>query len=184
MLGALLGGAAIGAAGNLISSGLNAGMTAYQNKKQREFDANQAQLERNFNANQAALNRDFNANQAQVSRDWQERMSNTSYQRAVKDLEAAGLNPALAYSQGGASSPSGSSASGSAASAGSGARSHEFSYAQSAKMVADGFGAVGNALTAYGTAMSARQEALDLVKSMKGLDPQVYGTLRALMRHV
>lgn len=53
----------------------------------------------------------FSSNQAAINRDFQERMSSTSYQRQVKDLKAAGLNPVLAAMSGGSSTPSGSTAS-------------------------------------------------------------------------
>lgn len=82
-------GAAIGALGS-IAGGLLSSSGASQN--------NAAQMQ-------------FNAQEAQRNREWQERMSNTAYQRAMADMRQAGLNPILAYSQGGASSPSGGAAS-------------------------------------------------------------------------
>lgn len=51
-----------------------------------------------------------NAGQAANQMSFQQSMSNTSYQRAVEDMQAAGLNPMLAYSQGGASVPGGAQA--------------------------------------------------------------------------
>lgn len=41
---------------------------------------------------------------------WQEKMANSEWQRGVADMKAAGMNPMLAFSQGGASSPSVSAA--------------------------------------------------------------------------
>jgi hypothetical protein len=84
MIGALagaLGGAALGFLGQ-------------QQTNQKSWDIAQA-------ANQSS------AEQAARQMDFQERMRETQYQTAVKDMKAAGLNPMLAYTQGGAGTPTG-----------------------------------------------------------------------------
>lgn len=93
MLGAILGAAATAAGvatGNpaLIAAGVTGGLSAFG---QERTNAQNAQL-------------------AQQQMAFQSEMSGTSYQRAVADMMAAGLNPMLAYSQGGASTPSGQTA--------------------------------------------------------------------------
>jgi len=80
----------IGTAGKLVAPFVplvGAAMTAYGGYRQNEANKEAAQKQMMF----------------------QERMSGTSYQRAVGDMQEAGLSPMLAYSQGGASSPAGAS---------------------------------------------------------------------------
>lgn len=86
----------------------------------------------------------FSAQQSQIDRDFQERMSSTAYQRAVADMKASGLNPVLAFQQGGASTPSGSAAHSSSggSSPGQGARPRDNSTL--VKFIGSLFGVIGN----------------------------------------
>jgi len=59
------------------------------------------------NRHSAEAQNEWNADQAAENRRFQLEMSSTAYQRAVNDMAKAGLNPMLAYSQGGASTGSG-----------------------------------------------------------------------------
>lgn len=50
------------------------------------------------------------SNEARIQREWEEKMSNSAYQRATDDMKKAGINPMVAFQQGGASTPSGAMA--------------------------------------------------------------------------
>lgn len=65
-------------------------------------------LENIANERAAAAAMQFAEKEAEKNREFQRSMSNTSYQRGMADMKAAGLNPMLAFSQGGASTPAGS----------------------------------------------------------------------------
>lgn len=90
----------------------------------------------------------FEDAQAARQMEFQERMSSTAYQRAMGDMRKAGLNPMLAFQQGGASSPVGAS----------------------------GSGAQAQVEDAIGPGVSSAMEALSLRKALKLQDEQIVKT--------
>lgn len=129
-----LAGPLLGLAGNLGGSAMSAGFSRELQEDQQAYNTGAATTAFNrgkfmfdrsasynmdmfkranaFNASQAAMERSFNAEQAAANRDFQQNMRATQWQTAVGDMKAAGLNPMLAYAQGGAGNISGSVASG------------------------------------------------------------------------
>lgn len=112
-------------AGSVLSGNLPELDTLY--RENQEWAEEQAQKQMDFQTNANRIAMEFSSAEADKERAFQTEMANTAYQRAVADLKKAGLNPILAYSQGGASVPSVSSPAG-ISSAGSKATSSDTGY--------------------------------------------------------
>lgn len=105
---------------SLINAGAQVGSAYIASDAQKEINERNIEMWQhslNFNAGQAEISREWSADQAHDSRMFQKRMSSTSYQRAMADMQRAGLNPMMAYSQGGAGGAPGAMGTSSAASA-------------------------------------------------------------------
>lgn len=176
---------------NLANYVINQEQTAFNEHeaiRNRAFNSMEAQRARDFAAAQAAGQMQFqresqstamgyNTRERLEAQAFNELMSNTAWRRGVADMRAAGINPILAASRGGASSPetrgasvgslSGAAASGTAAS-GSPASAPSFSGFRSTRFE----NALGDAVTTALRAMGAFQENAKLEAGLANTDAQ------------
>lgn len=196
--------AAASAAGSIYSSNqansTNAGNAYMANMtnmflqaQNQDYNSAQAGLARDFNARESATQRSWSADMMHDSQRYATEMSNTSYQRAVKDMQAAGLNPMLAYSQGGASTPSVGSSGGSAASAGAASTGvgHGAVVPQVSRLPLDAIGAGAMDVMQKKAAIDRMNSETDLIKSQTNLTDlnaanadQEFNAIRAKVQNI
>ncbi|QKI28904.1 VP2 [Kummerowia striata gokushovirus] len=69
---------------------------------QQDFTRGTLADQMNFQREMLGRQQQWNTDQIHSAREWDQYMQGTSYQRAMNDMRSAGLNPMLAYQQGGA----------------------------------------------------------------------------------
>lgn len=107
-----------------------------------------------FNHNEAQLSREFTASETEKQREYDKYMASHAYQLAMQDMKSAGLNPILAYQQGGAVYHGASSVSGATASSGSGSA---------------GFGQSHRASSSLGAVVQVISGIMNLVAGLYGI---------------